>query len=213
MGLFSLLHQGGPVMWPLMILSLFGFFIFLERTLYLHKGQIRTRDFLTGIKNLLRKGRLVEALAVCEETPGPVPLVVKAALLHHGEGVDCMRSSIQSTAIIEIPMLERRIGSLAAIARVAPLIGLLGTVVAMYQSLQNLSAQGFYGEQETILRGLASSLIATAFSLLVAVLSQMAYHFLQGRIRALVTDMEYGGHEMMQFLLRELPHQETVEGK
>lgn len=197
-------------MWPLMILSLFGFFIFLERTLYLHKGQIRTRDFLTGMKNLLRKGRLVEALAVCEETPGPVPLIVKAALLHHGEGEDRMRSSIQSTAIIEIPMLERRIASLAAIARVAPLIGLLGTVVVMYQSLQSLSSQGFYGEQETILHGLASSLIATAFSLLVAALSQMAYHFLHGRVRALVTDMEYGGHEIVQFLLRELPHEETV---
>ncbi|MDX2108709.1 MAG: MotA/TolQ/ExbB proton channel family protein [Verrucomicrobiota bacterium] len=208
--MFELLHQGGPVMWPLVFLSLFGFVIFIERALYLHKGQIRTKDFLAGIKNLLRKRRLVEALTVCEETPGPVPIIVKAALLHHDEGENRMRGAVQAAAIVEIPMLERRIASLAAIARVSPILGLLGTVTIMYKTLQLVQAEGAYAHQGVVAGGLSESLVVTAFGLLIAVLAQLTFHFLSGRVRALVTDMEYSGHEIMQFLLRELPHDDKA---
>ncbi|MDV7395394.1 hypothetical protein RZS08_28670, partial [Arthrospira platensis SPKY1] len=66
------LERGGPVLWVLFMVSIFGFIVFAERALFLHRMQVRTQDFLAGIKNLLRKRRLVEALTVCEETPGPV---------------------------------------------------------------------------------------------------------------------------------------------
>ena len=66
---YSLIKQGGLIMWPLLALSLIALILFIERTLYLHKGQIRSNEVIEGIKNLLRKRRLLEALTVCEETP------------------------------------------------------------------------------------------------------------------------------------------------
>ena len=69
----SLLEKGGPIMWVLLGMSLIGFLVFVERVLFLHRGQIRSSEFVTGIKNIVRKQRLVEALTLCEETPGPVP--------------------------------------------------------------------------------------------------------------------------------------------
>ena len=76
--------QGGPVMYPLLFVSVLGFVLFIERALFLHKGQIGTEDFLSGIKNLVGKKRLVEALTLCEDTPGPMARIVKSALLHYG---------------------------------------------------------------------------------------------------------------------------------
>ena len=123
--------QGGPVMYPLLFVSLLGFVLFIERALFLHKGQIGTEDFLSGIKNLVRKKPLVEALTLCEDTPGPMARIVKSALLHAGESRDNIFLAIQGAAIVEIPTIERRIGTIAAIARVAPLLGFLGTLIVL----------------------------------------------------------------------------------
>lgn len=127
----SLLARGGPMMWVLGALALLLFTIFIERALFLHRGQIRAEAFIDGIRNILARRRLVEALTVCEETPGPVAAVVKAALLNADAPEERMRLQVQEAALNEIPVLERRIGALAVIAQVAPLVGILGTVLGM----------------------------------------------------------------------------------
>ena len=190
--------QGGPVMYPLLFVSLLGFVIFIERSLYLHKGQIGTEDFLSGIKNLVRKKRLVEALTLCEDTPGPMARIVKSALLHYGESRESIRSAIQSAAIVEIPTLERRIGTIAALARVAPLLGFLGTIIAALQALYSL--ESFNGDSGVLSRLLAQALITSASGLAIAVIAMLAYHFLSGRVRALVHDFEWVGHDIHEFL-------------
>ncbi|HEY1110068.1 MAG TPA: MotA/TolQ/ExbB proton channel family protein, partial [Opitutaceae bacterium] len=114
---FSLLTKGGPMMWVLLLLAALGVMLVVERTLYLHRGQIRAKAFVEGIKNILAKRRLVEALTVCEETPGPVAAVVKAALLHADAPAETMRFHVQEAAVVELPVLERRLGSIAAVAQ------------------------------------------------------------------------------------------------
>lgn len=198
--------QGGPVMYPLLFVSLLGFVLFIERSLYLHKGQIGTQDFLSGIKNLVRKKRLVEALTLCEDTPGPMARIVKSALLHFGESRESIRSAIQSAAIVEIPTLERRIGTIAALARVAPLLGFLGTLIAALQALYSL--ESFNGDSGVLSKLLAQALITSASGLAIAVMAMLAYHFLSGRVRALVHDFEWVGHDIHEFLTTE-PHEEA----
>ena len=82
------------MIWVLLALGLLGVMFFIERALYLHRGQIRAKAFVDGIKNTLVKRPLIEALTVCEETPGPVAAVVKAALLHADDPADAMRSHV-----------------------------------------------------------------------------------------------------------------------
>src|SRR5258708_3917584 len=106
---YSIFAKGGPVMWLLVLLGLSAIILFIERALFLHRGQIRSTEFLGGIKNLLQKQRLMEALTLCEETPGPVAKVVKAGLRHAMDDEQAMRFAIQEAAIVEIPVLERRI--------------------------------------------------------------------------------------------------------
>lgn len=189
-------------MWVLLAVSLFGFIIFVERTLFLHRGQIRTGQFLDGIRNLLRKGRRLEALTLCEDMPGPIPGVVKSILLEADSPADRMRVAAEEAALVEIPILERRIGAIAAIARIAPLIGLLGTVLGLLEAFWQIprgEGSGFpsFG---LFLSGVGEALLTTAFGLLIAVMAHIAHHFLAGRVRALVHDMEYTGHALIQFL-------------
>jgi len=199
----SLFSRGGPMMWVLLVLGAVGLVFFVERTLYLHRGQIRAKAFLDGIKNILAKRRIVEALTVCEETPGPVAIVVKAALLHAHDDADQMRFAVQEAAVVELPVLERRLGSIAAIAQVAPLVGLLGTLLGMLATFQAFQQGGDYATAKALSTGMYQALISTAGSLALAIPAHLAYHFLGGRVRAIVRDVEWAGNEIMKYLLTE----------
>lgn len=191
------------MMWVLLGLGLLGTTFFIERALYLHRGQIRAKAFVDGIKNILVKRRLVEALTVCEETPGPVAAVVKAALLHADDPPDAMRFHVQEAAVIELPALERRLGAIAAIAQVAPLTGLLGTVIGMITTFTAFDQGGPYAMSHTLAAGMWQALLATAGGLMLAIPAHLAYHFLSGRVRAIVRDVEWSGNEIMKYLLTE----------
>ncbi len=193
-----LLLKTGPLFWPLAVLAVLGLVLFVERTLFLHQGQIRVRPFLEGVRNLLRRGKLAEALAVCEESPGPVPQIVKAALLHHDQPDARVRQAVQSAALVEIPLLERRIGSLAAIGRVAPVLGLLGTLLGAAEALFLFREEGVYADPALFAGDLGAALLSTVFGLTVAALAYLAHHFLHGRIRAIVHDMELAAQGIVE---------------
>lgn len=186
------------MMWVLLAFGVALVVLFIERALYLHRGQIRSTAFVSGIKNILAKRRLVEALTVCEETPGPVAAVVKAALLHADEDAEAMRFHVQEAAVVELPALERRIGAIGAIAQVAPLLGLLGTVLGMIATFA--AFQRDYATASALARGMWEALFCTAGGLMLAITAHLALHFLNGRVRAIVRDMEWSGNEIMKYL-------------
>ena len=199
---YSAFSKGGPVMWLLLLLGVAALVIFIERALFLHRGQIRSAEFLGGIKNLLQKGRLMEALTLCEETPGPVAAMVKAGLRHTTDDEAAMRFAIQEAALAELPVLERRIGSLAAIAQMAPLLGLLGTLLGMIKTFWLFNQGGNYATPAVLAGGMWEALLTAATGLAVAIPTHLARHFLSGRVRALVHDMEWVGNDLLRHLLR-----------
>lgn len=200
---YSVLAKGGPVMWLLALLGFVALVIFIERALFLHRGQIRSTEFLGGIKNLLQKQRLMEALTLCEETPGPVASIVKAGLRHATDDEQAMRFAIQEAALVEIPVLERRIGALAAIAQIAPLFGLLGTLLGLLNVFWLFNQGGNYATPNVLAGGMWQALLTAAAGVAVAIPAHVARYFLSGRVRALVQDMEWTGNELMRFLLRD----------
>lgn len=199
----NLLTKGGPRMWVLLLMAFIFLMLTIERVLFLHRGQIRSTAFIGGIKNILAKRRIVEALTVCEETPGPVAAVVKAALLHADDSAEVMRFHVQEAAVVELPVLERRLGSIAAIAQVAPLVGLLGTILGMITTFLAFEKSGDYALPSVLSHGMWQALLATAASLLLAIPAHLAHHFLSGRVRAIVRDVEWAGNEIMKYLLTE----------
>jgi biopolymer transport protein ExbB len=200
---FNLFAKGGPMMWVLLLMGIICLVLTIERVLFLHRGQIRSTAFIGGIKNILAKRRIVEALTVCEETPGPVAAVVKAALLHADDSAEVMRFHVQEAAVVELPVLERRLGSIAAIAQVAPLVGLLGTILGMITTFLAFEKGGDYATPSALSHGMWQALLSTAGSLVIAIPAHLAHHFLTGRVRAIVRDVEWSGNEIMKYLLTE----------
>lgn len=199
----SLLAKGGPMMWVILLMAVIGTVLFVERTLFLHRGQIRSTSFVDGIKNILAKRRIVEAITVCEETPGPVAAVVKAALIHAGDSEVAMRFAVQDAAVVELPALERRLGSIAAIAQIAPLVGLLGTVLGMTYTFHAFMQGGEYATAQALAGGMWQALITAGASLALAIPAHLGYHLLSGRVRAIVRDVEWAGNEIMRYLITE----------
>lgn len=209
----SLLDRGGPIMWVLLALNLFGLVIFFERLLFLHAGQLKKEEFLAGIKTNLRNRRLVEALTVCESTPGPVASVVKSILLHYNDGEERIRMAAQAAALVEIPTLERRIAVIAALGRIAPILGIIGTLLGIsdaFFGVGSAEAVAFprFGD---FLDGLAEAMLTTIIGLAFAVMAHLGYAFLVARVRSIVHDMEYTGHHIIEFLLFDLPAIEVGE--
>ena len=109
---------------------------------------------------------------------------------------------------MEIPLLERRVGTLFALARVAPLLGFLGTLIAALQALYQLESLNSNGSEFS--RLLAEGLITSVFGMAIAVLATLAHHFLSGRVRALVHDFEWAGHSLYELLTVGMNESEVV---
>lgn len=200
---YSIFAKGGPVMWLLVVLGLAALIVFVERALFLHRNQIRSTEFLNGIKNLLQKDRLMEALTLCEETPGPVAKLVKAGLRNTDVDETALRFAVQEAALAELPALERRVSALAAIAQIAPLFGLLGTLLGMIKTFWLFNQGGNYATPAVLAGGMWEALLTAAAGLAVAIPAHLGRIFIAGRVRVLVQDMEWAGNELMRYLLRE----------
>ncbi|MCD8283983.1 MAG: MotA/TolQ/ExbB proton channel family protein [Opitutae bacterium] len=200
---FSFFADGGPFVWVIVAIGFFGIVFLIERTLYLHRGQIRAATFLDGICNNLRSGRYVEALTVCEETPGPVARVVKAILLHANEGESRMRIAAEQAAVLEIPSLERRAGTLRTLAAVAPLVGFAGTVFELLHAFLLMKSEGHYASADLFSGGIAEALAATGLGIVVCIILTLGHHFVLGRIRAITHDIEKTGIDLISFICYE----------
>lgn len=194
------MQQGGPLMWPILVASLVAFAIFVERAFHLHRAQIKTDDFLKGITTILKTKRIAEAVSICDETPGPVSHVVRAAVLHHDRDRATIRQAIGDAGLAEIPRLEKNMNILATVAHIAPLLGLLGTVWGMMRTLLVIKQNALPVHAEDLTGGMWQALVTTAAGLIVAILSYTAYNFLVGRVQSILIELERAANEILAFL-------------
>src|SRR5258708_26661801 len=125
----ALLANGGLMLWLILLISAVAVVVFIERFLHFHRAQINSTEFLNGVRNVLKRDNVVEALSICDATPGPVARLVKVAILNRERGREGVRESLEEAGLVEIPPLEDKLNLLATIAQIAPLMWLLGTVL------------------------------------------------------------------------------------
>src|SRR6266513_1812584 len=134
--------NGGPVLWVILFASAVALIVFIERFLHCHRAQINSTEFLNGVRNVLKRDNIVEALSICDATPGPVARLVKTAILSRDRGREGVRDSLEEAGLLEVPRLEDKLNLLATIAQVAPLMGLLGTVMGFMRMFLKLQQEG-----------------------------------------------------------------------
>ncbi len=198
--MIEIMAQGGPVLWVIVACGVFALVVFVERSLHLHRARIRFEDFLKGIFNILRRGNTEEAMEICEETPGPVAYIVRIAILNRSADREDMRTAIQDAGAAEISRLERRLVVIATVAQVAPLLGLLGTVLGFVSCLLTLYASAPLVQSADIFKGVMLALVTTGAGLMVAIPCYAAFNLLVLKIDRLVLDMEMASSEIVSFL-------------
>ena len=197
--MFELLRQGGPIMAVLMVVGALALGIFLERLLQLHRAQIRWRDFMQGLFVILKRGNVAEAVSLCEEAAGPVPMIIRAAILHHDEGAAKMRQAMQEAGLAEIPRIEKNMPLLATLAHIAPMLGLLGTILGLMQMLVAIQQRAPLVHAGDLAAGLWQALLVTAAGLAVSLPAYTGYNMLVGRVESLTLDMERAAAEVLNF--------------
>ncbi len=199
--MFELITTGGPIMWLMGLISVMALALFMTKMLQLHRAQIQATDFLNGLYNVLRRGNAAEAVAICEDTPGPVAHLVRAAILKVEEPPEEIAKTIQQAGLMEIPRMEHQLNLLATLGKIAPMLGLLGTVLALMNIFQGLEANAPALQADVFARGMWTALSTTAAGLTVAMPIYAAYNLLVSRIESLVLDMEFAGADILAFLV------------
>lgn len=196
----KLLFEAGPVMVLLLLVSAVAMSVFIERLLHYHRAQINSPEFLNGVRNVLKRENLVEALSICEATPGPVPRLVKTAILNHERGRDGVREALEEAGLLEVPRLEEKLNLLATVAQISPLMGLLGTVLGFIRVFSEIQERGLNAHPDLLARGVWEALICTAFGLALAIPSYAGYNYLVSRVNSIVLDMEKASTEILNIV-------------
>jgi len=202
--MLKFMSLGGPLMWLILLNAAIAVGIFLEKVFHFHRAQINTTDFVNGIRNALKRGNVIEAIALCDETPGPVAQVVKAGTANRERSREEIREAMENAARTEIARLERRLVVLATIAQITPLLGFLGTVLGMIQMFKVIQEAQLPSPGQ-LAGGVWEALLTTAAGLVVAVPAYVAYNYLVSRVQNLVLDMEKAANEFITFLSRREP--------
>ncbi|MCU0783974.1 MAG: MotA/TolQ/ExbB proton channel family protein [Verrucomicrobia bacterium] len=186
----NLLANGGPMLWVILFAGAVGIVVFIERFLHCHRSQINSTEFLNGVRTVLKRNNVVEALSICDATPGPVARLVKTAVLNRDQGRDRVREAVEAAGLTEVPRLEEKLDLLATITRLAPLLGLLGTVLGFMRVFVQIQAAGLNAHVNLLSAGIWQALTCTAAGLAVAILLQAGHNYLVNRVDSIVREME-----------------------
>jgi biopolymer transport protein ExbB len=196
----ALLANGGLMLWLLLLVSAIAVAVFIERFLHYHRAQINSTEFLNGVRTVLKRDNVVEALSICDATPGPVARLVKTAILNRDHGRERVREALEEAGLAEVPRLEEKLNLLATIAQLAPLLGLLGTVLGFIQAFKFMQAEGLHAHVGQLSTGVWQSLVCAAAGLAVAIPTHAGYNYLVSRVNSIVLDMERAATDIVNIV-------------
>ncbi len=203
MSLWQVFLAGGPVMWPILLCSIFALAIILEKFFHLYKIRIDMQEFLNSILERLKRHETKEALQICENINSPIAHILKAGILKYDRSRPQIKEAIADASLYEIPRLEKNLHALATIAHISPLLGLLGTVTGMVRCFQVIQAKSVSFHPVSpgdLAGGIWEALLTTVAGLIVAIPAFVAYNYLVNRVNSFILEMEKAATEFVNFL-------------
>ena len=190
--------SGGVFAWILLAFGAIALALFADLWLRLRGAGVNVGDLIGGIKNLLSRGGVEEALSQCEETGGPAAAVMRAAVTHRDAPSEALREALEAAGHAEVARMERRLAPLLTLGQAAPLLGLLGALFGLYETLAaaNAGAEAHLVQAADLTRGAARAIGAAASGLVVALFCHLFYNAIIVRIDRLILDMERVASDM-----------------
>ena len=194
---FKFIFRGGFMMLPLLASSLLALTVIVERWKALNKQYVTLPDFTQGVLRKVQEGKTVEALKLCEGKLIPVAAVLKAGLEHFKNPTAEMEIAMKNEGESWVPVLEKRVHVLDTTITIAPLMGLLGTIIGMMGSFKVLTQSGV-DDPYSITGGIAEALIATATGLVIALVCVVANNYYNTVIKNYIYEMESAASRLLE---------------
>lgn len=194
--------EGNPRFMSLVAFALIiGLALCIERIIYLTRSEINTKKLLSDIEKKVENGDIEGAKTICRNTRGPVASVCYQGLMHINEPAEDIERSIVSYGTVLISRLERGCSWIKLCIAIAPSLGFLGTVIGMVMAFDQIQAEGDIGPT-IVAEGMKVALITTIFGIIVALILQVFYNFVNSRIDRLTTQMEEGAINLMDIFTK-----------
>ena len=199
LNMLSLLEKGGWVMIPIFILLAVAIYLFVERYLYIRKASKMDNTFLFSIREMLVGGNVQGAINYCKNSQYPIARMLERGLNRLGSPIRDIENAIENTARVEIYNMEKNLGFLSAIAKIAPMFGFLGTVSGMIRTFHNIATANKI-DISTIASGIYEKMVTSATGLMVGIFAYFLYTILTTMIDRVVNRMEITAIDFLDIL-------------
>ena len=200
LSLLQLMLKGGYMMIPILVLSILGVYIFVEKLKHINRASKTPDVFMEQIKQLVLSGDVSAAKVLCSQTLTPIARMIEKGIVRIGNPLKNIEVSIENVGKIEVYKLEKNLSLLATISGAAPMIGFLGTVTGMIQAFISIAQEEGVVSPKLLSNGIYEAMISTAAGLFVGILAYLGYNYLVTKVQKLVHSMEYTSIDFIDLL-------------
>jgi biopolymer transport protein ExbB len=191
--------KGGLLMYPLAACSLIALAVILEKAV--HFARVRSaKGQAEAVIQAAREGRLEQARALCAQSPGPQARLFAAALESQNLPRSDIENSLSRLGSRELKQLSHRLHWLELVGRVAPMLGLTGTVTGLTRAFRTVAALKQVTDPSLLASGIWEALITTIAGLFIGIPALIAYHLFDNRLRALAFELKTSSEELVAAL-------------
>jgi biopolymer transport protein ExbB len=200
LNVFDLALKGGWIMIPLLAMSIYAIYVFIERFFVLRKAMEEDTKFMDRIRDYIHDGKIDSARTLCQSTDNPVSRMIEKGISRLGRPLSDVNTAIENVGNIEVSRLEKGLAGLASVAGGAPMLGFLGTVIGMVQAFFEMANSGNQIAVDMLAGGIYTALVTTVAGLIVGIIAYFAYNYLVARVEKVVFIMEARTMEFMDLL-------------
>jgi biopolymer transport protein ExbB/TolQ len=185
-------RTGGMWMYIILAVSIFAIGIVIERFIFLFfKYSINAEAFMAQVQKLVMANNIDRAIKLCNAAPSAaLPKVIKAGLTRANKGEVEIQNAIEEATLEVVPKVQKRTASLQALANIATLLGLLGTIIGLIEAFEALEKATPENRQRLLAKGIALAMNTTAFGLVVAIPTLVAHLILSGTTKKILDEID-----------------------
>jgi biopolymer transport protein ExbB len=210
--MLELFVKGGWVMYPLLFSSILALAVIIERLWYLRRRKILVPEIISVLDQIKSPADFHLVRSICDKFEGPFARIVKTGLDNQDLPADELRSTVEDEGRQEVRILQRGLVTLETVAAIAPLLGLLGTILGMIKVFNVIETLGV-GQAKALSGGISEALITTAAGLIIGIPVFIAYNYFNHRSEAFILDMERHVIALLNKLVRfrQMDESEPIE--
>ncbi len=197
--LWTLLSKGGPIMIPLFILFAMVVYFFTERLLVIRKASTDDEGFINSIRQHITNGDIAAAKGLAKNTENPIARMIEKGLQRLGKPIDVIEKNMDNVGKLELYKLEKNLGVISVIARIAPLFGFVGTIIGLVMLLKEFATISSPSISQ-IADAMYIKLITSATGLIIGMMAFMGHSYLDTQINRLANKMESASSDFVDIL-------------